>query len=214
MKAVLVVGAGGIGGLLVDLVSRAISESGFNEQMGRVSLTVMDGDLVEARNLPHQRFSRIDIGRPKVNALIDSIGISGGVDLIPIDEDLSTDTDLSPFDLVIVAVDREEPRDYVHNNAKHWLDLRSSGDGVVMFSHDTDPQIIDSHPRLSGGESASCQLNGAVEKGNIQFGFAIAATFGAQWTIQWLRGSSTPSSRMYSIHMGNLPFFVREEVDV
>ena len=71
MKAVLVVGAGGIGGLLVDLVSRAISESGFNEQMGRVSLTVMDGDLVEARNLPHQRFSRIDIGRPKVDELID-----------------------------------------------------------------------------------------------------------------------------------------------
>ena len=76
MKAVLVIGAGGIGGLLVDLVSRAISESGFNEQMGRVSLTVMDGDVVEARNLPHQRFSQTDIGRAKVLALIDSIGVS------------------------------------------------------------------------------------------------------------------------------------------
>jgi len=214
MKAVLVIGAGGIGGLLVDLVSRAISESGFIEQEGPVSLTVMDGDLVEARNLPHQRFSRADIGKPKVNALIDSIGISEGLDLIPVAEDFSVDTDLSPFDLVIVAVDREEPRDRVHKCAQHWLDLRSSGDGVVMFNHDTDPVILESHPRLSEGESASCQLNGAVENGNIQFGFALAATFGAQWTIQWLRESSTPSSRMYSIHMGKLPFFVREEEGV
>ncbi|MEE2747387.1 MAG: ThiF family adenylyltransferase [Candidatus Thermoplasmatota archaeon] len=214
MTNILIIGAGGIGGLLVDLIARAISESGFNEHFGKVTLTIMDGDSVESRNLPHQRFSRNDIGRPKVVALIDSIGISDGIDLIPICSDFSSETDISPYDLVIVAVDREEPRDHVHEFAEHWLDLRSTGDGVVMFSHDTDENILQNHPRLSENESASCQLNGAIEKGNIQFGFALAATFGAQWTIQWLRGRPTPSSRMYSIHMGLLPFFVSPEVDV
>jgi hypothetical protein len=213
MKTVLVIGAGGIGGLLVDLLARAIAESGFNEQVGPVSLTVMDGDTVEARNLPHQRFSRTDIGRPKVIALIDSISIYGGIELIPVAEDFSAETDISAYDLVVVAVDSERPRDLVHARAKHWLDLRSTGDGFVMFSHETDLDILDNHPRVPEGVSAGCQLGDAIEKGNIQFGFALAATVGAQWVIQWLRGSATPTSRMYSIHMGLLPFFVKGEVD-
>ena len=213
MKTVLVIGAGGIGGLLVDLVARAIAESGFNEQIGPVSLTVMDGDIVEARNLPHQRFSRTDIGRPKVIALTDSLDVSNGIELIPIAEDFSEETDTSTYDLVVVAVDSERPRDLVHVRAKHWLDLRSTGDGFVMFSHETEPEILDNHPRSPEGVSASCQLGDAIEKGNIQFGFALAATIGAQWVIQWLRGSTTPTSRMYSIHMGTLPFFVKGEAN-
>ena len=46
MKRILVIGAGGIGGLLVDLVARAIAESGFNEQGPPVSLTVMASVIV------------------------------------------------------------------------------------------------------------------------------------------------------------------------
>ena len=118
MTNILIIGAGGIGGLLVDLIARAISESGFNEHFGKVTLTIMDGDSVESRNLPHQRFSRNDIGRPKVVALIDSIGISDGIDLIPICSDFSSETDISPYDLVIVAVDREEPRDHVQEGGR------------------------------------------------------------------------------------------------
>ena len=213
MKTVLVIGAGGIGGLLVDLVARAIAESGFNEQVGLVSITVMDADRVEARNLPHQRFSRGDIGQHKVTALINSIGISEGIELIPIAENFTEETDLSGYDLVVVAVDSERPRDMVHTRANHWLDLRSTGDGFVMFSHETDPTILASHPRVPEGVSAGCQLTDAIENGNIQFGFALAATVGAQWVIQWLRGSATPANRMYSIHMGSLPFFVKAEVD-
>ena len=60
-------------------------------------------------------------------------------------------------------------------------------------------------PPLPDGESASCQLEGAVETGNIQFGFAEAASHGAQWVIQWLRGAKVPPSRTYTIHMGDLP---------
>ena len=112
---------------------------------------------------------------------------------------------LEGYDLVIVAVDREEPRRLVHRNATQWLDLRARGDGFVMWSHLDDLQILNLLPKLSEGKSASCQLDGAIETGNIQFGFALAAAHGAQWVVQWLRGGSPPSGKMYSIHMGELP---------
>ena len=220
MKAVLVIGAGGIGGLLVDLVARAIAESGFNDQIAPVSLTIMDGDTVEERNLPHQPFTADDVGTPKVEALVRQLRDTGitedrRVALIAAAEDFTSDTDLSEYDLVVVAVDREEPRNLVHANAEQWLDLRARGDGFVMCSHETDPRVFEALPKLPEGESASCQLEDAIEMGNIQFGFAEAASHGAQWVIQWLRESQLPPNRMATIHMGDLPLpeFLEEEVE-
>ena len=100
----------------------------------------------------------------------------------------------------------------MHENAKAWLDLRCRGDGFLMWSHLDDIRVLNRFPALADGESASCQLEGAIEDGNIQFGFVNAASHGAQWLIQWLRGSQVPSARTYSIHMGNLPLpFALEE---
>ena len=81
-----------------------------------------------------------------------------------------------------------------------------------MWSHLDDMRVLKMFPPLPDGESASCQLEDAVESGNIQFGFAEAASHGAQWVIQWLRGGQVPSARTYSIHMGDLPLpMLREE---
>ena len=102
-------------------------------------------------------------------------------------------------------MDREEPRRLVHENAEAWLDLRCRGDGFLMWSHQDDMRVLKMFPQLPDGESASCQLEEAVETGNIQFGFAEAASHGAQWVIQWLRGAKVPPSRTYTIHMGDLP---------
>ena len=170
----------------------------------------MDGDRIEVRNLAHQQFGHADISQPKVSIVQDRILANGiaslsGVEVNGIAEDFSTQTDLSKYDLVIVSVDREEPRHLVHTNATQWLDLRARGDGFVMWSHLDDLQILDTLPKLPEGISASCQLDGAIETGNIQFGFALAAAHGAQWVVQWLRGGSPPAGKMYSIHMGELP---------
>ena len=54
---ILIVGAGGIGGLTFDLVVPALEKVG-----QKCSITIMDGDTVEASNLGHQRFSSSDIG--------------------------------------------------------------------------------------------------------------------------------------------------------
>ena len=205
-KSILIIGAGGIGGLLLDLLCRSIS---FSDSL-QVNISIMDGDVVEERNLPHQRFSTSDLGKHKVDALNDYLqqlvkAVDNSVMLDPISTNFSEKTALEAFDLVIVAVDREEPRQLVHANATQWLDLRARGDGFVMWSYLDDIQILESLPKLPKGTSASCQLDEAIETGNIQFGFALAAAHGAQWVVQWLRGGCLPSGNMYSIHMGELP---------
>ena len=214
---ILIIGAGGIGALLASHVSRAYA---FSNPVDPLTLTIMDGDSVEERNLPHQPFTADDVGTPKVEALVRQLRDTGitedrRVALIAAAEDFTSDTDLSEYDLVVVAVDREEPRNLVHTNAEQWLDLRARGDGFVMCSHETDPRVFEALPKLPAGESASCQLEDAIEMGNIQFGFAEAASHGAQWVIQWLRGSQLPPNRMSSIHMGEfrLPEFLEEEVE-
>ena len=207
---ILIIGAGGIGGLLANHVTRAFAFSGLNELIGDLEVTLMDGDVVEERNLPNQQFGHSDLTGHKVAAIqqrVEAVGMTSvnGVDVIGIAEDFSEKTDLSQYDLVVVAVDREEPRNLVHANAKHWLDLRARGDGFVMWSYQDDLRVLDSLPKLPEGTSTSCQLEDAVESGNIQFGFALAAAHGAQWIVQWLRGASVPSGKMYTIHMGELP---------
>ena len=211
---VLIIGAGGIGALLATYVSRAYAFG--DPHAWPLTLTIMDGDSVEERNLPHQPFAAEDVGKPKVEALTRQLRDAGvteirhercvpNVTLVAVAENFSADTDLSEYDLVVVAVDREEPRRLVHENAEAWLDLRCRGDGFLMWSHLDDVRVLNMFPPLPDGESASCQLEGAIETGNIQFGFAEAASHGAQWVIQWLRGAQVPQGRTYTIHMGDLP---------
>ena len=207
---ILVIGAGGIGGLLTLHVSRAIAFSQWPH--GVVEITLMDGDIVEERNLPHQQFTPEDIGKPKVNALKRYMcNQSETLRYIPEARNFTDDSILSKYDLVVVAVDCEEPRQLVREKANTWLELRSTGDGCLVWSCVDDIDVLNLFPTLAPGESAGCQLDGAIEMGNIQFGFALAAAHGAQWIIQWLRNSMVPPGRTYTIHMGELPLPIVDE---
>ena len=207
---ILVIGAGGIGGLLTLHVSRAIAFSQWPH--GVVEITLMDGDIVEERNLPHQQFTPEDIGKPKVNALKRYMcNQSEKLRYIPEARNFTDDSILSKYDLVVVAVDCEEPRRLVREKANTWLELRSTGDGCLVWSCVDDIDVLNLFPTLAPGESAGCQLDGAIEMGNIQFGFALAAAHGAQWIIQWLRNSMVPPGRTYTIHMGELPLPIVDE---
>ena len=207
---ILVIGAGGIGGLLTLHVSRAIAFSQWPH--GVVEITLMDGDIVEERNLPHQQFTPEDIGKPKVNALKRYMcNQSEKLRYIPEARNFTDDSILSKYDLVVVAVDCEKPRQLVREKANTWLELRSTGDGCLVWSCVDDIDVLNLFPTLAPGESAGCQLDGAIEMGNIQFGFALAAAHGAQWIIQWLRNSMVPPGRTYTIHMGELPLPIVDE---
>jgi hypothetical protein len=167
----------------------------------------MDDDLVDESNLGHQRFSKVDVGLTKVTALANRLDSLSKVSIQPIEEKLTDMSQLVDYDFIIVAVDRMDPRQLVHNSRAQWLDLRCQGDGYVVLDNSTEPGIITMIP---GNENAtSCQIEGAYEFQNIEFGFSICATIGAQWLFQKIRQfhgyeTKAPSFQMGSITNGEL----------
>ena len=200
-KTLLIIGAGGIGSTLVDVLTPALRRIGINCQ-----IEIMDGDLVEATNLGHQRFTNGDIGLSKVEALAQRhiAEKDSGVTVRAISKDLRTVEQLQGADLVIVCVDRPEPRRLVHQLLVPWTDLRCGGDGHLVMTSDSQTALVEAmtpdHP------AKSCQHEGALESGNLEFGFLNAAAFGAQWALQQLRGKPTPIQSMASITYGQMHF--------
>ena len=165
---ILIVGAGGIGGLTFDLVVPALEKVG-----QKCSITIMDGDTVEASNLGHQRFSSSDIGSFKTAALVQKYESLKNVYCVSDTENLRVKEQLQEFDYIIIGVDRPHPRRLVHATDVPWIDLRSTGDGHVYFTNDSDPALV--AMMTPDHEPASCQIAGAIAAGNIQFGYVNAA---------------------------------------
>ena len=117
---------------------------------------------------------------------------------------LSSSKHLEGYDLVIVCVDRPEPRRLVHALDVPWIDLRCSGDGWMVFTSDSNPNLV--AQMTPDHEPMSCQVEGALDAGNLEFGFSIAGTFGAQWILQQLRGRRAPLQSIGSLTYGSFEF--------
>lgn len=196
----LVVGAGGIGSQVLELLTAALRRVKLTG-----SITVMDGDIVEAGNLGHQRYTANDIGRPKVTCLAQRLDDAKScVRVVPDDHNLRNADQLNGYDLVMVCVDRPEPRRLVHVLDVPWLDVRCSGDGWVVLSSASPSALLErmtpDHP------PKSCQVDGALDAGNLEFGFAVAAAHAAQWALQTWRGQPTVPHTMGSLTYGTLRF--------
>jgi len=200
---VLLVGAGGIGSNLLSLVSAGL-------RTGTTFLTVLDGDLIEDRNLPHQRFTEADVGRPKAEVLEERystqyLQVAGRV------ENLRTAEQVEGYDLIIVAVDRPEPRRLVHASGVPWIDLRSTGHGTLVLTHLDDPRLI--VEKTPDHAPASCQAEGVLERGFVGFGFALAAAIGAQWLVDHVvHGNSPTTAFMLDAAYGGFRFSPLPEV--
>ena len=199
MPRILIVGAGGIGGLALDLIVPALEKV-----KQKSSITIMDGDTVEASNLGHQRFSTSDIGSFKTDALTTKYDRFKHVHCVPNTDNLRFKEQLQNFDYIIIAVDRPQPRRLVHATNVPWIDLRSTGDGHVFFTNDSDPSLVSM--MTPDHEPASCQIAGAIEAGNIQFGYVNAAAAAATWLMGQLRNQPPLRERMSSIMFGELKF--------
>ena len=199
MPRILIVGAGGIGGLALDLIVPALEKV-----KQKSSITIMDGDTVEASNLGHQRFSTSDIGFFKTDALTTKYVRFKHVHCVPNTDNLRFKEQLQNFDYIIIAVDRPQPRRLVHATNVPWIDLRSTGDGHVFFTNDSDPSLVSM--MTPDHEPASCQIAGAIEAGNIQFGYVNAAAAAATWLMGQLRNQPPLRERMSSIMFGELKF--------
>jgi hypothetical protein len=122
---------------------------------------------------------------------------------------------LNGYDIIVVAVDRQEPRNLVHNSDAYWVDLRCQGDGWLLIDSDTNTSILNKIP--NNKQPVGCQLPGAIESGNIEFGFAAVAALGAQWVIQKLRiinghQSKTPKFSMGYLTHGQMKTSALEEI--
>lgn len=212
MFKVLIIGAGGIGSQLIDLFIPALNAGDIDRKIGGVQIHIMDDDKVEPSNIVHQKHEPRMIGRLKVDSLTERLApyTSPNLSLKAIPEKLLDKSQLNGFDLVVVAVDRPGARLIVHKNARKWLDLRCSGDGYMAMDSDMESKLVNKMTPLDQ-EPASCQYPSAINAGNVQFGFSLAATHGSQWLIQNLREKMgeqfrpTPG-RIFSLTFGELHF--------
>jgi hypothetical protein len=166
----------------------------------------------------HQRFVPSDVGRKKVDAVRDSLKefLGDSLEIVARPADVRRAgrvsgghyASLDGYDFVIVCVDSDEARKAVHESGSPWLDLRCIGDGFIAIDNRVKADVVDSLTSNTG--SASCQLEGSVEAGNIQFGHMASAAHGAQWAIQMLRlldgqeGVMLPVPTSSSITFGTL----------
>lgn len=202
-QKVLLIGAGGIGSHLTDLLCRGLHGHGLD-------LTLMDGDVVEERNLAHQRFHPNDIGRAKADVLAETYAKTDH-NVTSYAEDLREASQLEGFDLIVVAVDRPLPRRLVHSTNVPWIDLRSTGRGMLVLTHLDAPERIAS--QTPDHAPASCQAEGVLEAGFVQVGFALAAAVGTQWVIDHLvHGRSPAKAMMMDAAYGGLSFGPLPEV--
>ena len=196
---ILIVGAGGIGGLALDLIVPALEKV-----QQHCFITIMDGDKVEDANLGHQRFSKADVGFFKTESLVRKFQGLEHVHCVSNTDNLRDREQLQNFDFIIIGVDRPHPRRLVHTTNVPWIDLRSTGDGHLYFTNDSDASLV--NLMTPDHEPASCQIAGAIDAGNIQFGYVNAAAAAATWIMGHLREQPPLRERMSSIVFGELKF--------
>lgn len=68
MKHIYILGAGGVGSFLTPAICMLV---------GKENVTIVDGDLLEPKNLNRQLFSENDVGKSKAEALAEKYGCQG-----------------------------------------------------------------------------------------------------------------------------------------
>tara|TARA_B100000214_G_scaffold302294_1_gene232878 strand:- start:1227 stop:1883 length:657 start_codon:yes stop_codon:yes gene_type:complete len=196
-----IIGAGGIGSQVVDLLIPALKRI-----KQKCEIVIMDGDVVESTNLGHQKYTESDIGSLKVKCLEAKYSSLQDDDIVVrgVAENFRQLNQLSNSNLVIICVDRPEPRRLVHSLEIPWIDLRCGGDGYLVMTSESEKELV--AQMTPDHKPKSCQHDGALEIGNLEFGFAIAASYGAQWALQQLRNCPAPIQSMGSMNFGQLNF--------
>ncbi len=184
---IAIIGAGGIGSHLVSALVPALHRGEILESTEQITIRMYDSDEVSEENLAHQRFMPDDVDKHKVTAIAESMTpfTSEQLRLVPCPWDVRETSDMTPADLTVVAVDSPIARRVVHSSDTNFLDLRCLGDGYVALDSSVDPDFI---IKMTPDQPArSCQYEDAISSGNIEFGFLLAASHGAQWVLQSLR---------------------------
>ena len=215
--SIAIVGVGGIGSNLASLIVPSLSQGDLSQRFSKININLYDSDKVEKANIFHQRFNHSNIGETKVLATKKNLTSfeHDKLEIIPHEKDVRVRKDIEDNDLILVCVDSSDARIIVHSTDSIWLDLRCRGDNFMSIDHTIKNSEIHKVTDKEQ-EPGSCQYEGALESGNIQFGFMYAASFGCQWIIQSLRiinqekNVLTPFPRSESITYGTLGKFEKK----
>ena len=190
-----IIGAGGLGSHLVHFMY----DFGYTRKQFdylNTTITVMDNDTIEPKNLLHQNFTLDELGKSKAKVLEERYGVVGV-------EQLATDKDLSKFDVVFSCVDnfvfRRQLYAYGDKHPKlFWIDGRSTSSmGMIINSHISkairDSFITDSN------ESGGCLLDYEKEQ-NISHTLPIVVAAGmVQVFLQATRGNYITKEKVFNL---------------
>ena len=203
---IAIIGAGGIGSNLIVNLVPALHRGGMLDSTDGITIRVYDSDEVSESNLAHQRFLPNQIGMKKTEAIRTNIlpFIGEKLSLVSCPWDVRGEDDIVPYDMAIVAVDSPIARRVVHSLGGFWLDIRCRGDGYMAL----DFRVSSEHLSAMTPDqlAMSCQLDGAISSGNIQFGHTLAAAHGSQWAVQMIRLISGNNGALPEPQIANLSF--------
>lgn len=149
---IIIVGTGGTGGYLIRDLARfiyALKEKGDTRPL---SISLVDGDIVEEKNVLRQNFTRRDIGKPKAEVLARRYSNAFGLEIEAITEMLNS-SNVQGFmnnsrigggyiyNIIVGCVDNHKARRSIANHVRHsnniyWVDSGNetkSGQVVLGF---------------------------------------------------------------------------------
>ncbi len=115
---IIIVGCGGTGSYLVRDLPRILLNCSNKKY---ISIILIDGDIVEEKNIDRQNFTRSDIGKYKAQVLADRYGAAYGIPMLAINEYLTNTRRLrdvgviSNNTLLIGCVDNNKTRLRLHS---------------------------------------------------------------------------------------------------
>ena len=184
---VLVVGCGGSGSAIASGLPYLHQAMLVGGHPGGLNVTIMNGDIISPGNCIRQPFCSAEIGLAKVVVMVSRLNLFWHLNWTAVAENLTTNTDISNFDIVIGCVDTRAARHLIHAKATgwrsriaYWLDLGNSADtGQFVLGQPLNarnrrsatrlrtaaeifPEIIDSS--LDNDGAPSCSALEALER--------------------------------------------------
>lgn len=152
---IIIVGAGGTGGYLVRDLARYVYSLKEKGDTKEYRITIVDGDVVEKKNLLRQNFTARDEGLYKADVLAKRHAQAFGIEINSIPEMLTSDllgsllsnsysSNTSLRNIVIGCVDNNEARRIIHSQLSryefYWIDSgNESKSGQVVVGYKRKP---------------------------------------------------------------------------
>jgi len=121
VKSIVVVGCGGTGAYVIASLSKLISTL----EKTSISLTIIDGDEVELKNLQRQHFINTDIGKNKAEVLARRYSMAYGIKIVAIPHYVEKSSSLPKSQVYVGCVDNNKTRKLLYNGFKDlgfWID--------------------------------------------------------------------------------------------